>query len=174
MGWRLPPCGVVLAIASFKLLQFCDRGIVSGSPIEFSAFVSQTMGGARESTLFGALSSVYTVGTVAGCLTAPALLLNGWPQHRLLGYSMLTWLLGVGCSSIAFWLPSVPSTCRPRSIRTLAARSGPLSQASPPETPQISSSASHACSPALAAVSSPSRGRRTSKRSRDRASARWR
>ena len=110
-GWRLPPCGVVLAIASFKLLQFCDRSIVSGSPIEFSAFVAQTMGGAREATLFGALSSVYTVGTIAGCLTAPALLLRGCAQHRLLGYSMITWLLGVGCSSIAFWLPPVPSTC---------------------------------------------------------------
>jgi MFS family permease len=104
------PYGVIVTLASFKLLQFVDRNVINGSPLEFGAFVHRTMGGAEnEATLFGALSSVYTVGTVAGCLSAPALLLR-FTQSRLLAVAMLTWLLGVGCSSVAFWLPLVPST----------------------------------------------------------------
>ena len=104
------PYGVIITLDSFKLVQFVDRNVINGSPLEFGAFVHRTVGGAgNEATLFGALSSVYTVGTVAGCLAAPALLLR-FSQASLLRIANFTWLLGVACSSVAFWLPSAPSS----------------------------------------------------------------
>ena len=58
--FKLGQWGVVLAVSSFKLLQFCDRGIINGSPLEFSSFVRRTMtGSTRDATLFGALSRCF-------------------------------------------------------------------------------------------------------------------
>ena len=64
-------CGSTYGCAVFKLLQFMDRGVQNGSPIEFDAFIQRTTNNtAHTASLFGMLGSLYTIGTVIGCCGA--------------------------------------------------------------------------------------------------------
>ena len=64
---RLKPRALAAVCAIFKLLQFMDRGVQNGSPIEFDAFIIRTTNStANTAGLFGALGSIYSIGTVIG------------------------------------------------------------------------------------------------------------
>ena len=93
----------------FKLLQFVDRGITSGSPTEFNAFIERTTGAVeQQGLLFASISSAYTVGNLAGCVGALGLHSAGYTGHRLLRAGMTLWLVGIFLSSWCSALGSAP------------------------------------------------------------------
>jgi acyl-CoA-binding protein/MFS family permease len=93
----------------FKLLQFVDRGITSGSPTEFNAFIERTTGAVeQQAVLFASISSAYTVGNLAGCVGALGLHRAGYTGHRLLRTGMTLWLVGIVLSSWCSALGSAP------------------------------------------------------------------
>ena len=104
---RLQPRSVAAVCACFKLLQFMDRGVQNGSPLEFDVFIQRTTASTENTSgLFGALGSIYTVGTVIGCLAAALLLSRNWVAHRLMRDGMLLWVIGVLLSAFGFWAPN--------------------------------------------------------------------
>ncbi len=101
----LSPHLIVGIVFMFKLLQFIDRGVTSGSPAEFDGFIERTTGVVEEqAVLFASISSIYTVGNLAGCVGALGLHKAGVSGHRLLRAGMSTWLLGVLFSSWCYLL----------------------------------------------------------------------
>ena len=104
---RLQPRSLAAVCACFKLLQFMDRGVQNGSPLEFDVFIQRTTASTENTSgLFGALGSIYTVGTVIGCLAAALLLSRNWVAHRLMRDGMLLWVIGVLLSAFGFWAPN--------------------------------------------------------------------
>ena len=77
------------------------------SPLEFDVFIQRTTASTENTSgLFGALGSIYTVGTVIGCLAAALLLSRNWVAHRLMRDGMLLWVIGVLLSAFGFWAPN--------------------------------------------------------------------
>jgi MFS family permease len=89
----------------FKLLQFMDRGVQNGSPLEFDVFIQRTTNTTRVGAYFGALQSIYTIGTVSGCVAAATLIGRQWSPHRLMRDGMLVWAIGAVASAFPFWMP---------------------------------------------------------------------
>lgn len=111
MRRALPARGLAAVAAAFKLLQFMDRGVQNGSPIEFDIFIQRTTGDkAHTSSLFAALTSIYTVGTVLGCIGASVLLGRGASPHTLMRNGMVAWVVGVFLSAAGFWMPDGVAT----------------------------------------------------------------
>jgi hypothetical protein len=105
--------GPVWVIFGAKLLQFTDRTVQNGSPVEIGAFIERTTGVVSDQALlFAGISSVYTIGTIVGCCVAVWLLSGdaGTPQHVLIFRGNALWTAGILLSGCAYSLPSVGSS----------------------------------------------------------------
>ena len=66
---------MVAVVFAFKLLQFVDRGVQSGAPSAFGAFIERTTHEVDDQALlFAAMASTYSLGTMVGCVGAVLLL----------------------------------------------------------------------------------------------------
>lgn len=104
--------GTILIVLSFlNMWNYIDRMIVSGSPLQFSAFVSCTL----------QLSETHTA-LALGCIT-PAFMVtfsvasigighivNVVPPFRVLSIGMSAWCVAVAGSGLAYWMPAGPGT----------------------------------------------------------------
>ena len=104
---RLSSRALTAICAGFKLLQFMDRGVQNGSPLEFDTFIQRTTNStAHTASLFGALTSLYTAGTVVGCVISAIMLGRRWHAHNLMVRGMATSGTGMLLSAFAYWMPS--------------------------------------------------------------------
>ena len=107
---QLHPRSLVAVCAVFKLIQFMDRGVQNGSPIEFDVFIQRTTNTTAPAAFFGFLGTFYTTGTVIGCVATAVLLSRSRAAHGLMLRGMLTSGVGMIFSACGYWMPSTFAT----------------------------------------------------------------
>ena len=104
--------GTVLAfLLSVNLVNFIDRGIVAGAPIQFGAFISRTLHvrideqQAWMGSLFSAFVACYSIAAVVF-----GHLLHSVPQFRLLSVGLSIWVGSLAVSGLCYWGGDTPLT----------------------------------------------------------------
>ena len=93
MAWRPSPIAVVFFVSFINLVNYVDRGVISGAPNQFNAFILRTLHVEQQGVWFGLLTSAFIGAYSAGCI-AFGHLLNFYPPFRLLGIG-----IGIGRDS---------------------------------------------------------------------------
>ena len=109
MAWRPSPKAVVLFVSFINLVNYVDRGVISGAPTQFNAFILRTLHAEQQGVWFGLLTSAFIGAYSVGCI-AFGHLLNFYPPFRLLGIGMCLWVLTLMLSGSAMWLGDHPSS----------------------------------------------------------------
>ena len=107
MAWRPSPIAVVFFVSFINLVNYVDRGVISGAPTQFNAFILRTLHVEQQGVWFGLLTSAFIGAYSAGCI-AFGHLLNFYPPFRLLGIGMSLWVLTLMLSGSAMWLGDHP------------------------------------------------------------------
>ena len=107
MAWRPSPIAVVFFVSFINLVNYVDRGVISGAPTQFNAFILRTLHVEQQGVWFGLLTSAFIGAYSAGCI-AFGHLLNFYPPFRLLGIGMWLWVLTLMLSGSAMWLGDHP------------------------------------------------------------------
>ena len=107
MAWRPSPKAVVLFVSFINLVNYVDRGVISGAPNQFNAFILRTLHAEQQGVWFGLLTSAFIGAYSVGCI-AFGHLLNFYPPFRLLGIGMCLWVLTLMLSGSAMWLGDHP------------------------------------------------------------------
>ena len=107
MAWRPSPIAVVFFVSFINLVNYVDRGVISGAPTQFNAFILRTLHVEQQGVWFGLLTSAFIGAYSAGCI-AFGHLLNFYPPFRLLGIGMCLWVLTLILSGSAMWLGDHP------------------------------------------------------------------
>ena len=109
--FQVGPLTVLLFLSTINMVNFIDRGIVPGAPVEFSEFISRTLHKDCDSqgVWLGLLTSSFI-----GCYSIASLvfghLVRSVRPFRLLGAGLSIWLLALVLSGLAQWLADGPAT----------------------------------------------------------------
>mgnify|MGYP006145770725 CR=1 FL=1 len=105
--WRPTAPTVLLLLCMLNLVNYVDRGVISGAPAEFDKYILLTLSTDQQGVWFGLLTSAFI-----GCYSIGSLLfghlMNFHPPFRLLGLGLSLWVTALALSGLAFWLPREP------------------------------------------------------------------
>ena len=98
---------VLAFLSSINLVNFVDRGIISGAPIQFETFIRLNLGCEPEQTpvWLGLLTSSF-IGCYSVACIVFSQLRHSVPAFRLLGIGLLIWAAALGLSAVPYWLPT--------------------------------------------------------------------
>jgi MFS family permease len=101
-AWKMGPQGVIVLLCCINLLNYMDRGIVSGAPEKFNAFISSTLGVSvlRQSVYFGLLTSAFIIGHSILSVVFGQFALSHRP-FRIIAVGMSIWMLAVVVCGVA-------------------------------------------------------------------------
>lgn len=103
MSCLTPSPRVLLVIfTAINLLNYMDRGIVTGSSLEFETFIAESLGVGvtTESAYLGALNSVYICVYAIACIVAGHLA-SRMPPMKVVAWGLVIWVLAVVASGMA-------------------------------------------------------------------------
>ena len=105
--FEVGPLTVLLFLSTINMVNFIDRGIVPGAPVEFSEFISRTLHKDCDSqgVWLGLLTSSFI-----GCYSIASLvfghLVRSVRPFRLLGAGLSIWLLALVLSGVLLYTAS--------------------------------------------------------------------
>ena len=106
---RLSAASVTVFVFVINLINYVDRGVISGAPNQFNSFILRTLHVEQQGVWFGLLTSAfigaYSIGSIAF-----GHLLNFHPPFRLLGIGLCLWVLTLALSGSCYYLGSEPSS----------------------------------------------------------------
>ncbi len=109
---RPPPLGVPAVLAllcTINMLNYLDRGIVPGAPIQFSCFIDASLDHPHTSVWLGMLTSAF-IGCYSVASPVFAQLSRTQNHAMLLGVGLCVWIVALLASAASGWAgPSLPS-----------------------------------------------------------------
>lgn len=98
--------GILLFLSAINIVNFIDRGIMAGAPVDFEDFITHTLQCPRShtATWLGVLQSSFIAVYSVACIVFSQLR-HSVPAFRLLGSGLVIWVVALFLSALAYWLP---------------------------------------------------------------------
>jgi len=103
------PKAVLAFLSIINLVNYCDRGVIPGAPIQFGSFVSCTLGVAasQQSVYVGLSVSAFVVCYAIASPICGQLVLSQ-PAFRILGIGLSIWVAALLLSGLAYFAGDAP------------------------------------------------------------------
>jgi len=103
------PRAVLTFLCAINLVNYMDRGVIPGAPIQFGSFVSCALGtpASRQSVYVGLSVSAFIV---CYAISSPIFgqLSQSVPHFRILGVGLSIWVLALALSGLAYYIGETP------------------------------------------------------------------